>query len=94
MPLEVKSQAVDFTSVSNLSRRTAMRELTDVELDAVSGGFLNHATGNGGIGANIFQKNTARQHAEVEDAHDVVLVQAVSQSNSSTISNTKNSSDS
>jgi hypothetical protein len=64
-----------------------MRELTDVELDAVSGGFLNHATGNGGIGANIFQKNTARQHAEVEDAHNVVLVQAISQSNSSSISN-------
>jgi hypothetical protein len=58
-----------------------------VELDAVSGGFLNHATGNGGIGANIFQKNTARQHAEVEDAHNVVLVQAVSQSNSANISN-------
>jgi hypothetical protein len=64
-----------------------MRELTDMELDAVSGGFLNHATGNGGIGANIFQRNSASQHAEVEESHNVTLVQAVSQSNSVSISN-------
>jgi hypothetical protein len=69
-----------------------MRELTDMELDAVSGGFLNHAKGNGGVGANIFQKNTARLHAEVEEAHDVTLVQAASQSNGVNISNTKTSS--
>jgi hypothetical protein len=70
-------------------KEDSMRELTDVELDAVGGGFLNHAKGNGGVGANIFQKNTVHQHAEVEEAHDVVLVQAASQSNSIGISNTK-----
>jgi hypothetical protein len=65
-----------------------MRELTDVELDAVGGGFLNHAKGNGGVGANIFQKNTARAHSEVEQAHDVTVVQAASQENSISIRNT------
>jgi hypothetical protein len=65
-----------------------MRELTDVELDAVGGGFLNHAKGNGGVGANIFQKNTARARSEVEQAHDVTVVQAASQENSISIRNT------
>jgi hypothetical protein len=72
------------TIVSNLSRRTAMRELTDLELDAVSGGDI--VKGNGGVAINNELHQRIRQHAEVEEAHELTLVQAASQSNSISVS--------
>jgi hypothetical protein len=72
------------TIVSNLSRRTAMRELTDLELDAVSGGDI--VKGNGGVAINNELRQRIRQHSEVEEAHDVTVVQAASQSNSISVS--------
>jgi hypothetical protein len=76
------------TIVSNLSRRTAMRELTDLELDAVSGGFTI-VKGNGGVAVNNRVHQHVDQDAEVEQAHDVTQVQAASQSNSISVSFTK-----
>jgi hypothetical protein len=61
-----------------------MRELTDMELDAVSGGFTI-VKGNGGVAINNDVHQSISQHAEVEDSHDVTLIQAASQSNSITI---------
>jgi hypothetical protein len=57
-----------------------MRELTDLELDAVSGGDI--VKGNGGIAINNEVHQRISQRSEVEDAHDVVVIQAASQSNS------------
>jgi hypothetical protein len=64
-----------------------MRELTDLELDAVSGGDI--VKGNGGVAINNEVRQRIRQHAEVEDAHDVTLVQAASQSNSISVTFSK-----
>jgi hypothetical protein len=60
-----------------------MRELTDLELDAVSGGDI--VKGNGGIAINNEVHQRISQHSNVEDSHDVVVVQAASQSNSITV---------
>jgi hypothetical protein len=57
-----------------------MRELTDLELDAVSGGDI--VKGNGGVAINNEVHQSISQHAEVEDSHNVTVVQAASQSNS------------
>jgi hypothetical protein len=65
-----------------------MRELTDLELDAVSGGFTI-VKGNGGVAVNNDVHQRIRQRAEVEEAHDVTQVQAASQSNSISVSFTK-----
>jgi hypothetical protein len=61
-----------------------MRELTDLELDAVSGGDI--VKGNGGVAINNELRQRVRQHAEVEEAHEVTLVQAASQANSISVS--------
>ena len=57
-----------------------MRELTDLELDAVSGGDI--VKGNGGVAINNELHQRIRQRSEVEEAHDVTVVQAASQANS------------
>jgi hypothetical protein len=65
-----------------------MRELTDLELDAVSGGFTI-VKGNGGVAINNRLHQHVDQDASVEEAHDVTQVQAASQSNSISVTFTK-----
>jgi hypothetical protein len=62
----------------------SMRELTNLELDAVGGGFTI-VKGNGGVAINNVVHQRISQDASVEDAHDVTQIQAASQSNSITI---------
>jgi hypothetical protein len=64
-----------------------MRELTDLELDAVSGGDI--VKGNGGVAINNELRQRIRQHSNVEEAHDITVVQAGSQSNSISVSFSK-----
>jgi hypothetical protein len=64
-----------------------MRELTDLELDAVSGGDI--VKGNGGVAINNEVHQRIRQHSNVEDAHDVTVVQAASQENSISVTFSK-----
>jgi hypothetical protein len=66
-----------------------MRAQTEQELDAVSGGDI--VKGNGGVAINNELHQRIRQHAEVEEAHEVTLVQAASQSNSISVTFSKTS---
>jgi hypothetical protein len=66
-----------------------MRELTDLELDAVGGGFLN-ANGNGGTGgtailAVVLQRNSAIQVGVNVGTAASFNVNSAQQSNSSSI---------
>jgi hypothetical protein len=64
-----------------------MRELTDLELDAVSGGDI--VKGNGGVAINNEVRQRIRQHSNVEEAGDVSVIQAASQENSISITRPK-----
>jgi hypothetical protein len=66
-----------------------MRELTDMELDAVGGGFLN-ANGNGGTGGKAILAVVLQRNRAIQVGVNVITaasfnVNAATQANSSSI---------